>query len=92
MKPDYPEAYLNRGAAKATLGKHEAAIQDYNQAIRLRSGYAFAYYNRGLAYLALGNAEAARRDFEKARDLARAAGNPALAALAEHRLRELDDQ
>ena len=92
LKPDYPEAYINRGAAKATLGEHEAAIQDYNQAIRLRSGYAFGYYNRGLAYLALGNEEAARRDFEKARDLARASDNPALAALAEQRLRELDEQ
>ena len=43
----YAEAYNNRGAAKAALGRHDDAIADYDEAIRLKPDHAEAYYNRG---------------------------------------------
>ena len=44
-----PQAYYNRGVAKADLGQHFAAIADYDIAIRLKpDDLADAYYdNRG---------------------------------------------
>ncbi|WP_368013727.1 tetratricopeptide repeat protein [Laspinema palackyanum] len=33
LKPDYPEAYSNRGNAQSDLGQHEDAIASYNEAI-----------------------------------------------------------
>ena len=45
----YAEAYNNRGLAKADLGQSQAAIADYDTAIRLKPDDAEAYYNRGLA-------------------------------------------
>ena len=71
LKPDYAEAYINRGAAKAALGQHDDAIADYGEAIRLRSGLAEAYYHRGVAKIALGLKDEAREDFETALEMAR---------------------
>ena len=48
LKPDYANAYSNRGAAKTLLGKHQDALTDLNKAIQLRSDDAGAYKNRGL--------------------------------------------
>ena len=47
-KPDFPEAYLNRGNAKVRLGLHKAAIADFDEAIRQKPDYADAYLNRGI--------------------------------------------
>lgn len=46
-------AYLNRGNAKFELGRHEEAIKDYDEAIRLDPKYADACSNRGAALLKL---------------------------------------
>ena len=54
LKPDYAEAYNNRGAAKYSLDQHVEAIKDYDQAIRLKSNFAEAYNNRGAAKNSLG--------------------------------------
>jgi tetratricopeptide (TPR) repeat protein len=45
------EFYFNRGAAKGMLipADLRGSIEDYDQAIRLRPGYAAAYANRGVA-------------------------------------------
>ena len=42
LKPDYAEAYTNRGNAKAALGRHEDALADYNEATRLKPDLALA--------------------------------------------------
>ena len=49
LKPDYAQAYNNRGNVKGLLERHEEAIADYDEAIRLKPDYAQAYYNRGNA-------------------------------------------
>ena len=44
------EDYFNSGIAYYELGKHQQAIKDFNQAIRLDPKFAEAYNNRGIAY------------------------------------------
>ena len=56
----------NRGRAKHNLGQYEAAIADYDNAIRLKPNYALAYNNRGLAKYYLGQYEAAIADYDNA--------------------------
>ena len=66
LKPDYAEAYNNRGNVKAALGRHEEAIADYNEAIRLKPDLALAYNNRGTAKGPLGRHEEAIADYNEA--------------------------
>ena len=47
LRPDYPEAYNNRGNVKQAQGQLDEVIADYNEAIRLRPDFPEAYYNRG---------------------------------------------
>jgi tetratricopeptide (TPR) repeat protein len=49
MRPDYANAYNNRGTIYIKLGNTQLAIEDFNQAIRLRPDYVNAYINRGLS-------------------------------------------
>lgn len=92
LKPDYDLAYFNRGNAKNALGDYEAAIADYNQTVRLQPNFVQAYLYRGIAKDEMGRIDEARQDFEKARNLAHKAGNDSLIALAEQRLRDLDNR
>jgi tetratricopeptide (TPR) repeat protein len=68
LKPDYAEAYNNRGLAFALSSKRAmaSAIGDYSQAIQLRPEYAYVYNNRGVAYMASGQPDSALRDFNRA--------------------------
>ena len=66
LKPDYAEAYYNRGLAKFGLDDYEAAIADFDQAICLKPDYPEAYYNRGNAKLVLEDHKAAIADFDQA--------------------------
>ena len=61
LKPDYAEAYYNRGLAYLKTGsKYTAegrknlnnAIADFSKAIELKPNYVNAYYSRGLAKIA----------------------------------------
>ena len=58
--------YMNRGVAKSGLGDKQAAIQDYNQAIKINPNDALAYRNRGLDHYKLGDKQAAIQDFNQA--------------------------
>lgn len=68
LKPDYAEAYNDRGLAYSLFGKIDMpkAIADFNQAIKLRPTYAYAYNNRGVAYMASGYPDEALSDFDHA--------------------------
>lgn len=64
------EAYLKRGEAAAGMHRYDAAIADYNEAIRLRPDYAEAYNDRGHAYhWKGGNGDRAIADFTRAIEL-----------------------
>lgn len=66
LKPDFAEAYNNRGGAYLYLDQPERAIEDYSEAIRLKPGLAEAYNNRGSAYRKLNQPERAIEDFSEA--------------------------
>lgn len=93
LKPDYVEAYNNRGNAKSRIDDRlEDAIADYDEAISRKPDYAEAYFNRGNTKRKLDRIDEARQDFEKARDLARKVGDASLVDLANQQLRKLDSQ
>ena len=45
LKPDYAEAYSNRGNALPDLGRLEQSVVSYNRAIALQPDYAGAHSN-----------------------------------------------
>ena len=59
-------AYSNRGNAKYTLGLNKEAIQDCNEAIRIKPDVATVYNNRGNAKHGLGLYEEAIQDYDEA--------------------------
>ena len=61
--------YHTRGAAKAALGEHDQAIEDFDESINLNPEKALLYYDRGLSRQAIDQHEDARADFAKAREL-----------------------
>ena len=64
-----PVAYFNRGEAYAEAGDLDAALADYDWAIRLLPGYAEAYRNRGLVLGRKGDYQGAIADYRRALDL-----------------------
>ena len=66
LKPDFAEAYTNRGVAKHRLGRYVAAIADCDKAIQLRPDEALAYANRGYVKTQLSQQEAAIADCNEA--------------------------
>ena len=67
LKPDYAEAYNDRGFAYYLKGDPEHAIADYTRAIELRPDYPKAYNSRGVVYMAHGyGREKAVADFDRA--------------------------
>jgi len=66
LKPDYAEAWSNRGILKGQSGDALAAINDLSKAIQLNPEYIKAYTNRGIGYLSTGKYTMAIQDFSKA--------------------------
>ena len=58
MKPEYAEAFNNRGAAYADEKQRDRAIEDFSAAIGLRPGYAEAFNFRGAMYVYQGQSTA----------------------------------
>jgi hypothetical protein len=71
LKPDFAEAYRNRGLARAMKGELERAIKDYGEALRLRPQDALAFDSRGLAWQLKGWLAHAVDDFAQARRIER---------------------
>ena len=59
-------AHNNRGVAYDELGQNQLAIEDYNEAIRLKPDLAGTYNNRGVVYNKLGQYQLAIEDYNKA--------------------------
>lgn len=55
---------VNRGAAYASIGQLNQALQDFNQAIALNPDYPESYFNRGIVYQQQQQFELALADFE----------------------------
>ncbi len=66
LKPDYAEAFNNRGLARSDQGDFSGAREDYDTAIRLKPGDFEAFNNRGLLRRAQGDLAGAREDFDSA--------------------------
>ena len=71
LKPDKPSpnVYHTRAAAKAALGNYDEAIEDFSEAIRIKSDNALYYYERAQAKEAHGLHEEAKADFAKAKEI-----------------------
>jgi tetratricopeptide (TPR) repeat protein len=69
LKPDYADAYLNRGSVYHDKKEYDKAVSDYSEAIRLNPNYALAYGSRAHAYRNQGKLEKAQADFIKAAEL-----------------------
>lgn len=61
----YAEKYFSSGNTKFKQEKYKAAINDYDNAIRLKIDYADAYFNRGKAKFELKRYKAAIYDYDK---------------------------
>ena len=66
IKPDFANAYNNRGNAYGDKGDYDRAIEDYTKAIQFNPNYAEAYNNRGNAYGDKGDYDRAIEDYTKA--------------------------
>ncbi|MEQ9551060.1 MAG: tetratricopeptide repeat protein [Coleofasciculus sp. G3-WIS-01] len=68
IKPDYPEAWNNRGLALGNLGDYESAIASYEKAIQIKPNYQLAWYNWGVALDKLGEKESTISPIESSKD------------------------
>ncbi len=66
FKPDYHEAWSNRGNSLAALGRREEAIASYDKAIEVKPDYHEAWNNRGVSLKNLGRYEEAIASYDKA--------------------------
>ncbi len=66
LKPDYAEAYNNRGVAKNDLRQYEAALTDLDEAMQLKPATSEIYNNRGNAKRGLRQHQAALADYTEA--------------------------
>jgi tetratricopeptide (TPR) repeat protein len=66
FKPEYAEAYYNRGLAYYHLKEYFKAISDYSKVIQIYQDIEQVYYNRGTVYMKLNEYSKAISDFTKA--------------------------
>jgi tetratricopeptide (TPR) repeat protein len=65
-RPDFPEAFCNRGSAFETLQRRDEALASYDRALTLRPAYAGALYNRGNVKKAVERYSDALADYDRA--------------------------
>jgi FkbM family methyltransferase len=86
LKPDFVEAYCDRGMALRKLKRPEDALASYDQAIALKPDFAMAHNNRGNVLLDLSRPEEALASCDQAIAL-----SPNLAIAYYNRARALQD-
>ena len=69
IKPDYHEAWTNRGTALSALGQKKAAIASYDKTIEIKPDDHVAWTNRGTALDDLGQQEAAIASYDRALEI-----------------------
>ncbi|MEH1788106.1 MAG: tetratricopeptide repeat protein [Nostoc sp.] len=69
FKPDYHEAWNNRGNALGNLERFEEAIASYDQALKFKPDYHEAWNNRGIALRKLGRFEEAIASYDQALEI-----------------------
>ena len=69
IKPDFSEAYNNRGILRKDLNDQEGALQDYNKAIELDPNNEGKYNNRADLYLKMNDFNKALADVNHSIDL-----------------------
>ena len=69
LKPDYVDAYHNRGTVYGRKGEYNRAIEDYDKAIELKPDLAQTYSNRGESLLHLNEMEKAKADLITAKEM-----------------------
>ena len=67
--PYFTVAYYNMGIAKRQLTDMHAAINDFNNTLKLDPDYKEAYFNRGLAYFYKQDTVQACSDWAEAKSL-----------------------
>ena len=66
IKPNFIEAYANRGGAYNDLGRYNQAIKDLDKAIKSNPEMAMAFNNRGNSYANLDQLHKAIQDYDVA--------------------------
>lgn len=66
IKPDYANAWYNKGVAQDALGRHDEALEAYNKAIEIQPDNHDAWYNKGAALIDLGQYIESFKAFYKA--------------------------
>jgi tetratricopeptide (TPR) repeat protein len=66
LKPNFPDAYSNRGMMHHNLGELDLAIADYNEALKIKPDNINALNNRGAAYMTQEKYQEAFNDFDEA--------------------------
>jgi tetratricopeptide (TPR) repeat protein len=65
IKPDYHEAWYNRGSSLAKLGQYETAIASFDQALQIKQDDHNAWSSRGISLAKLGQYETAIASFDQ---------------------------
>ncbi|KXS91697.1 hypothetical protein OA58_07530, partial [Microcystis aeruginosa NIES-88] len=66
IKPDYHEAWGNRGVALYNLGRFEEVIASYDKALEIKPDDHGGWHNRGIALANLGRLEEAIASYDRA--------------------------
>ena len=69
IKPDYHEAWSNRGNALGNLGRFEEAIASYDQALEIKPDNSWTRHQIGWAYLIAKQYEKSIETFQQCLDL-----------------------
>ena len=69
LRPDFAEAYCDRGVAYSKKRDCSSAIKDYSKAIELNPAYSEAYYNRSADYSCKGEHDHTIQDLDRAIEL-----------------------
>jgi tetratricopeptide (TPR) repeat protein len=66
LKPDFAEAFSNRGNALQDLKRLDEALASFDKAVALKPGFAEAHYNRGNVLMELRRLDEALASFDRA--------------------------